>query len=151
MLKGRKTEIKPYQSFPRKSRLFHKGHKDECRDACLISSPVFPSPYLSSPSDYSRSLPHFSLLNLYPFPLFPLFSTSPISPSPIPLFPSLSLSINIPYSKNSLSSPIFEFVISVDILEKIRLQGNSFAHVFFFFFFFFIFAVEYNFWPAVSV
>ena len=158
-VKGRKTEIKPNQYFPRKSRLFHKGHKDECRGCRSPLFPFFPSPYLSSPSTHSFSLPHFSLLNLSPFPLFPIFSIPPPPISPLTHTPfSISLpmppSINIPYPKNWLSSPLFAFVISVDILEKIQLRANSFARVFFFFFFFFFlffFAGEYNFWQAVSV
>ena len=145
MLRGRKTEIKPNQYFPGKSRLFHKGHKDEC-SGCL--SPLFfPSSYLSSPSAHSPSLPHFSLLNLSPFPL------SPYSQYPAPHFPlthtpfliSLPMPpfINNQYPQNSLSSPIFAFVISVDIMEKIQLYsfGRTVLHMSFFF----VFAGEFNF------
>ena len=117
----------------------------------VSSLPLFSSPYLSSPSAHSSSLLHFSLLYLSPFPLFPIFSIPPppyfpLTHTPFPISLPMPPSINIPYPKNSLSSPIFAFVISVDILEKIQLRANSFAR-----FFFFFFAGEYNSWQAVSV
>ena len=84
--------------------------------------PVILPPSLISP--FSTILPsHYSPYSQY----------TPISPSPISLFPiSLPMPpyINIQYPKSSLSSPIFASVISVDILEKIRLRANSFARVF---------------------
>ena len=146
MLKGCKTEIKPNQSFPRKSRLFHKGHKDECRGCLSPLFPFFPFPL------FVLALRPFSLNSSFlpsqPFSLPtipPILNTPPFPPHPYPFFPSLSLCPRILIfciPKARYQALFLRLWFQLIFWRKYGF-GRTVLHVFF--------AGECNFWPAVSV